>query len=57
LRRSLTCSFVALALAAAPSTTGPPEPDAGEEDEGPVEACAPFEIPAEQIDPALPWPR
>ncbi len=56
MRRSLTCSFVALALAGCPIDHRPPEPDAGEEDEGPVEACAPFEIPAEQIDPALPWP-
>jgi hypothetical protein len=57
LRRSSLCSLVALALAACPNINNrPPEPDAGAEEEGPVEACGSFEIPAGQIDSALPWP-
>ncbi|MGC4113572.1 MAG: M64 family metallopeptidase [Myxococcales bacterium] len=56
MRRSLLCSLVTVALAGCPNINNRPEPDAGAEEEPPVEACGTFEIPAAQIDSALPWP-
>lgn len=54
--RSVPVSLLVVALAACPEiNTRPPEVDAGVDD-GPIEPCGAFEIPAEKIVAGDPWP-